>query len=50
MQWSHLLRLHIILKEIKAYEEIALLSAGILSQHYPNTKAVAKSLTTTSIQ
>ena len=34
----------------KAYEEIALLSAGILNQHYPNTKAVAKSLTTTSIQ
>ena len=34
----------------KAYEEIALLSAGILNQHYPNTKAVAKSLTATSIQ
>ena len=34
----------------KAYEEIALLSAGILNQHYPYTKAVAKSLTTTSIQ
>ena len=33
-----------------AYEEIALLSAGILNQHYPNTKAVAKSLTTTCIQ
>ena len=34
----------------KAYEEIALLSAGILNQRYPNTKAVAKSLTATSIQ
>ena len=34
----------------KVYEEIALLSASILNQHYPNTKAVAKSLTTTSIQ
>ena len=33
-----------------AYEEIALLSAGNFNQHYPNTKAVAKSLTTTSIQ
>ena len=27
-----------------------MLSAGILNQHYPNTNAVAKSLTTTSIQ
>ena len=34
----------------KAYEETAMLSAGILNQHYPNTNAVAKSLTTTSIQ
>ena len=34
----------------KAYEVIALLSAGILNQYYPNTNAVAKSLTTTSIQ
>ena len=34
----------------KAYEEIVMLSAVILNQHYPNTKAVAKSLTTTSIQ
>ena len=33
----------------KVYEEIALLSAGILNQHYPNTKAVAKSLTTTHL-
>ena len=31
---------------LKAYEEIATLSAWILNQHYPNTKAVAKTLTT----
>ena len=35
---------------LKAYEEIATLSAWILNQHYPNTKAVAKTLTTTPAQ
>ena len=35
---------------LKAYEEIATLSAWILNQHYPNTKAAAKTLTTTPAQ
>jgi len=34
----------------EAYEEIALFSACILNQHYPNTKAVVKGLTTTPNQ
>ena len=35
---------------LKAYEDVDTLSTWILNQHYPNTKAAAKTLTTTPAQ